>query len=105
MRIQTVTYLFVLAICTLSSLHAQQMPLVEKGVLDLREYDFNTNGPVEVKGEYEFYWNQMLNPALEGDSGEMIYTQVPGTWTQLRKEHPEVTRYGFATYRLVILLP
>ncbi len=105
MRIQTVTYLFVLAICTLSNLHAQQMPLVEKGVLDLREYDFNTNGPVEVKGEYEFYWNQMLNPAIKGDSGEMIYTEVPGTWTLLSKEHPEVTRYGFATYRLVILMP
>ena len=76
MRIQTVTYLFVLAICTLSNLHAQQMPRVEKGVLDLREYDFNTNGPVEVKGEYEFYWNQMLNPAIKGDSGEMILSLI-----------------------------
>jgi len=105
MRIQTVTYLFVLAVCTLSSLHAQEEPLVEKGVLDLREYDFLNNGPVEVKGEYEFYWNQMINPALEGDSGQMIYTEVPGTWTQLSKDHPEVTRFGFATYRLLILLP
>jgi len=105
MRIQTVTYLFVLAVCTLSSLHAQEEPLVEKGVLDLREYDFLNNGPVEVKGEYEFYWNQMINPALEGDSGEMIYTEVPGSWTKLRNEHPEVTRFGFATYRLLILLP
>ncbi|RLD70179.1 MAG: hypothetical protein DRI98_08600 [Bacteroidetes bacterium] len=47
----------------------------------------------------------MLSPALKGDSGEMIYVQVPGTWTQLRNEHPEVTRFGFATYRLIILLP
>ena len=105
MRIQTVTYLFVLAICTLSTLHAQQEPRVEKGILDLREYDFNANRPLEVRGEYEFYWNQMLNPAVEGDTGEMIYIKVPGTWTHLQKEHPEVTRYGFATYRLVILLP
>ncbi|MBE9518051.1 MAG: sensor histidine kinase [Bacteroidetes bacterium] len=105
MRIQTVTYLFVLAVCTLSSLHAQEEPLVEKGVLDLREYDFLNSGPVEVKGEFEFYWNQMISPALEGDSGEMIYTEVPGSWTKLRIEHPEVTRFGFATYRLLILLP
>ena len=105
MRIQTVTYLFVLAVCTLSSLHAQEEPLVEKGVLDLTEYDFLNNGPVEVKGEYEFYWNQMISPALEGDSGEMIYTKIPGSWTRLRKEHPEVTRFGFATYRILILLP
>ena len=105
MRIQTVTYLFVLAVCTLSNLHAQDLPMVQKGVLDLREYDFLSNGPVELNGEYEFYWNQMLSPALKGDSGEMIYAQVPGTWTKLRNEHPEVTRFGFATYRLIILLP
>ncbi len=105
MRIQTVTYLFVLAVCTLSNLHAQEDPMVQKGVLDLREYDFLKNGPVELNGEFEFYWNQMISPALEGDSGEMIYTEVPGTWTNLSREHPEVTRFGFATYRLLILLP
>jgi len=105
MRIRTLTYLFALAICTLSNLHAQEDPLVKKGVLDLREYDFNTRGPLEIKGEYEFYWKQMINPALEGDSGEMIYAQVPGNWNKLRKEHPEITRYGFASYRLLILLP
>ena len=105
MRIHTVISLLFLAFCTLPGLHAQQEPMVKKGVLDLRDYDFLTRGPVELKGEFEFYWNQMLNPADEGESGEMFYTKVPGTWTKLRREHPEVTRYGFATYRVVILLP
>jgi two-component system sensor histidine kinase ChiS len=105
MKFRTVTYLLVFTVCTLSNLHAQEEPVVKKGVLDLRAYDFNASGSVEIKGEYEFYWSQMLNPALEGDSGEMIYAEVPGTWTQLKKEHPEVTRYGYATYRLRILLP
>ena len=105
MRIRIVTYLFVLAVCTLSDLHAQQEPLVEKGILDLREYDFIANGPINVRGEFEFYWNQMLSPALEEEKGEMIYAKVPGSWTQLRKEHPEVNRHGFATYRVQILLP
>jgi signal transduction histidine kinase len=35
----------------------------------------------------------------------MFYADVPGSWYKLRKEHPEITRYGFATYRLTILLP
>jgi len=87
------------------SLHAQGDPLVRKGVLDLREYDFNKDGPLELKGEFEFYWNQMLNPAVEGEPGEMIYTEVPGSWTSLIKTNPEVTRYGFATYRVLIKLP
>ncbi|MDF1576326.1 MAG: sensor histidine kinase [Bacteroidales bacterium] len=105
MRILTLTYLFVLAVSAPSNLFAQEEPVASKGVLDLREYDFHTSGTVEVKGEFEFYWKQMINPALEGDSGEMIYARVPGSWTSLRKEHPEVSRFGFATYRLIILLP
>jgi len=105
MRFQTVIYLLFFALCTLPGLHAQQETVVKKGILDLRDYDFLTSGPVELEGEFEFYWNQMLNPAIEGDSGEMIYVKVPGNWTKLRRQHPEVTRYGFATYRVVILLP
>lgn len=105
MIIRTLTYLFAIAICTLSNLHAQERPLVKKGILDLRDYSFTTSGPLQVRGEYEFYWNQMINPGLEGDSGEMVYVTVPGNWNKLRKEHPEVSRFGFATYRLIILLP
>lgn len=105
MRIQTVTYLFFFALCTLSSLHANSDPIVRKGVLDLREYNFNDKGPLELKGEFEFYWNQMLNPASGEEPGEMIYAKVPGTWTRLAEQNPEVNRYGFASYRVVILLP
>jgi two-component system sensor histidine kinase ChiS len=105
MRIRTAAYLFLFTVCTVLSLQAQGDPLVRKGVLDLREYDFNKDGPLELKGEFEFYWNQMLNPAVEGEPGEMIYAEVPGSWTRLIKTNPEVTRYGFATYRVLIKLP
>ncbi len=103
MRISTLTYLFALA--TLSNLYAQESIEAVRGVIDLREYNFKSEGSIELKGEYEFYWSQMLNPAIEGDTGEMIYASVPGSWYKLRKEHPEIERYGFATYRLIILLP
>ena len=105
MRIRTVTYLFVIALFPLSNLHAQQVPLAVKGVLDLTEYDFKTNGSLEIRGEFEFYWNQMLNPADDIFSGEMIYMEVPGSWFSLKDEYPQLTRYGFATYRLMLLLP
>lgn len=105
MRIHFRTYLFALALFSLSSLHAQQLPMAVRGVVDLRNYNFKADGPVELRGEYEFYWNQMLNPAIEGDTGEMIYTTVPESWFKLRKEFPEIERYGFATYRLVLLMP
>jgi len=105
MRIQTATYLFVIVFFSLPDLHAQQVPEAVKGVIDLTGYDFNAQGPVELRGEYEFYWNQMLNPADEKISGEMIYMKVPGSWLKLKDEYPQLTRHGFATYRLKILLP
>jgi len=106
MRILTLTYVTGLLLFALSNLCARDSALpAVKGVIDLRNYSFKREGPIELAGEFEFYWNQMLNPALEGDTGEMSYIQVPGSWYNLRKELPEVTRYGFATYRLVILLP
>ena len=81
MRIQTLTYLFAFVFLPLSNVHAQEHPEAVKGVIDLREYNFKAEGPLELSGEFEFYWNQMLNPAIEGDSGEMIYIMfpVPGT--------------------------
>ena len=105
MRIPIFTYLVLIAVCMLSDIHAQQQPVVERGVLDLSYYDFTAGGPLEVKGDFEFYWNQMLSPGLETDSGEMVYAKVPGSWTTLIKDHPEVERFGFATYRVLILLP
>lgn len=103
MRISTLTYLFALA--ALSNLYAHESIVAKKGVIDLREYNFKSDGSIELNGEYEFYWSQVLNPAIEGDTGEMIYASVPGSWYKLKKEHPEIERYGFATYRLIILLP
>ncbi len=105
MRIQTVTYLFVIAFLSLSKLCAQQVPQAVKGVIDLTGYDFNDLGPLEIRGEYEFYWNQMLNPANEKLSGEMVYMNVPGSWYKMKEEYPQLARYGFATYRLRLLLP
>lgn len=105
MRIQAVTYLFALILCTLPGLHAQSAPHAVKGVIDLRDYNFQVKGPIELKGEYEFYWNQIINPAVQDEAGEMIYIEVPGSWHRLIKDQAEITRFGFVTYRLMILLP
>jgi signal transduction histidine kinase len=106
MRIPFLTYSAGLLLVALTGLSARDpVPSAVRGVIDLRDYNFKAEGPLELKGEFEFYWNQMLNPAIEGDTGEVSYIRVPGSWNHLRKQLPEVTRYGFATYRLVMLLP
>jgi len=106
MNIRSLIYILGFVFLSLASLNAKgHCPQVVKGVLDLREYNFKVDGPVDLDGEYEFYWNQMLNPALENDTGIVNYISVPGSWNRLKKDLPEIQRFGFATYRLVILLP
>ena len=106
MYIRSLIFVLGFVFMSLPGLSAREdVPVAVKGVIDLRAYDFRADGPIDLDGEYEFYWNQMLNPALESDTGVLNYIAVPGSWTRLKRELPEIERFGFATYRLVILLP
>ena len=40
----------------------KQIPAAEKGRMDLSAWDFNKNGVVELKGEWECYDGQLLLP-------------------------------------------
>ena len=106
MYIRSLIYVFGLLILAHASLSGRDpVPMAKGGVLDLRQYNFKAEGPLALKGEFEFYWNQMLNPAVGKDSGVVNLIPVPGSWYQLKDQLPEISRYGFATYRLLILLP
>lgn len=106
MCIRSLIYIVGFLSTSLISLHASETdPIAVHGVLDLREYNFKADGPVDLHGEFEFYWNQMLLPSIEGDSGVLNYIHVPGSWYRLKDVLPEIERFGFATYRLLILLP
>lgn len=82
-------------------------PFALKGLLDLRE-TANDNFILKLNGEWEFYWRKMLNP--EDFSGNFqikpdFYGLVPSYWTDYPADSVNTTGIGFATYRLMILLP
>ena len=33
----------------------------QKGILDLRNWDFAKNGPIKLDGEWEFYWEKLYS--------------------------------------------
>ncbi len=35
-------------------------PEASKGILDLSDWNLKKDNPVELKGEWEFYWQQLL---------------------------------------------
>jgi len=82
-------------------------PKAVKGVLDLTDWDFNRDGPVNLSGEWEFYWQQHLIPQdfiTDTSNLKTKFIEVPGYWTGYRLEAKKLPGYGYATYRLNILL-
>jgi signal transduction histidine kinase len=82
-------------------------PSAQKGVLDLTNWDFERNGPVNLTGEYEFYWNQLLNPqdfSRKRSSLEAAFINVPRAWNGFEYQRKTIAGDGFATYRLRVLL-
>ncbi|MBN2663038.1 MAG: SpoIIE family protein phosphatase [Bacteroidales bacterium] len=89
---------------TLSAISQTNKPIANNGILDLSAYDFSINPRVELKGEWEFYWNKLYTPAdfenqiLKPDT----FLTVPGQWTGIIINGISIPDTGFATYRLII---
>jgi predicted carbohydrate-binding protein with CBM5 and CBM33 domain len=57
----------------------------QKGVLDLRTWNWTKNGISDLNGEWEFYWKSLYTPS-SFDSAKIepsAYSKVPGFWNSL----------------------
>src|SRR5512139_2659565 len=82
-------------------------PQAVRGVLDLSGWDLDRKGWVGLAGEYEFYWQCHLTPgdfAAPSPPQPSGFIRVPGYWNGYRLDRQELPGYGYATYRLTILL-
>ncbi|MGG4049056.1 hybrid sensor histidine kinase/response regulator [Paenibacillus favisporus] len=80
-------------------------PEGREGVLDARDWDFSQQGIIPLRGEWEFYKDQLLTPQDFADQGaeqqtERRFLQVPGGW----KGKVSDDGYGAGTYRLRLLV-
>ncbi|MFY0651610.1 MAG: response regulator [Cyclobacteriaceae bacterium] len=78
---------------------AKELPRAEKGVLDLRDWDFSENPAVNLEGEWEFYWMQTLNQEDLLSVAKREYRYYPRTW-----DKDSLSSKGFATQRLRVIL-
>ncbi len=79
-----------------------------KGILDLRNYEFNAHSYVKLNGEWEFYWQTFVSPEELRSANPPVptlYGRVPAYWIDYNKEGFSFPGTGFASYRLRILLP
>jgi len=88
--------------------YSQPNTVAVKGLLDLRNRSWTTNGLTSLNGEWAFYWNKLYTPA-SFDSAAITpsaYATVPGFWNNLIP-HLGLFQpaFGYATYRLKVLCP
>ncbi|WP_316790537.1 ATP-binding protein [Pedobacter frigoris] len=76
-------------------------PIAKKGVIDLRGQSFTSN--IALNGQWEFYWNQLINP-MDTTIGNAELVDFPFRWTESKIKGKTYPSYGYATYKLQILL-
>ena len=93
-------------------------PKAVKGVLDLRDWDFERDGNINLDGEWEFYWEEFPTVGAGGDlilpEEKKDFIIVPSSWNghvvRRSTEKGEIIEEklggeGYATYRLKVILP
>ena len=102
-------YFVLLGVMTfhLMALEAHAAPQAEQGILDLRDYSFERDGPVQLQGQWRMWWSTLASPyELLDEPSHSI--RVPGVWTSLAEtENSDVLlpAFGAATLKLEVLLP
>lgn len=91
-----------------NSVSSKIAPRAEKGVLDLREWDFNSDGIVKLDGEWSFVWKQLTlsKPDPNATETKSYNVFVPGNWNSY-SEIPDLdssNAYGYGTFTLRVLL-
>lgn len=111
--------LFTISVCLflVLSCEKKERPLVaaQAGVLDLRgnpqagipAWDFDAHGTLELNGEWEVYWNKLLDPTdfAKPGSPKPVLSRVPARWNGLNFDGVVAPGKGYATYRLKLILP
>jgi signal transduction histidine kinase len=100
-------YLALFGFTIYSSGAIPEIPAAKKGIIDLRSLDKDKDFSVNLNGEWEFYWEKMLHPYdFEKNSFQPdCYGKVPSYWTDYQNLSVKTEPFGYATYRLTVLLP
>jgi hypothetical protein len=73
-------------------------------MVDLRQYDFAENGPLDLSGEWAFYMRQLISPekftATIDEPGDFV--SFPMTWNDINKSRKPGEGYGTFHCRILI---
>lgn len=84
--------------------NAYSMPIAKAGLMDTAQWRPQTDGLLNLNGEWELYWNQLLEPRdFKGAAVEKAYVSLPIELTEVLKDNGEgYAAEGYGTLRLNI---
>ena len=85
----------------------EEHPKAIEGILNLTDWDFDTSPPVELKGDWELYWQQFLHSSdfkNNTDIEKTGYFTLPGIWNGYQAGGEKLKGKGYGTFRLKILI-
>lgn len=103
-------HFLIITLLILTGCHSSEItlppPAVRAGILDLRTWDLAQNDPINIVGEVEFYWQQLLTPEdfSTSLSPQPDFITIPDPWNGYRVAGIPISGQGYATYRFQILL-
>jgi two-component system sensor histidine kinase ChiS len=83
------------------------MPKVENGLIDLRNWNFQEDGSVDLEGEWEFYWKELLvseQITKKENLQKVTYLKVPDSWNNAIIDNQKMEGRTYGTYRIKILM-
>ena len=92
----TTCILIVVGLLSLSSPNLSTNPRVDKGVLDLSDWDFERDGIVELRGQWGF---------TEGITNEPVQSELDKQFADVPGAMPITENRGAGTYHLKVILP
>jgi len=107
MRLRLFIIQVILTSLTINLNSTAAVPRAVKGVIDLREISNPAKFIVKLNGEWEFYWAKMLHPDDFKPEFPLpdYFGNIPSYWTDYPQESVITEKFGYATYRLTVLLP
>jgi two-component system LytT family sensor kinase len=85
-------------------IHAlEKTTYITQGEIDLSQTDFANDGVIDLNGEWEFYWSQLLTPSdfRPQNERDVQYLHVPGNWLRDQEGNTYANK-GYATYRVTL---
>ena len=100
-----VYFILLLLICCLSGgckKYNASLPVAINGQIDLTKQEFSE--PIALDGQWDFYWNSFIN-GTDTTSHRPVLVDFPFKWNGYTLNGKELPPYGFATYKLIVVLP